>query len=151
MASEDHFIEHMGQLFERDRMARIAGRILGKLLLAESPMTLDDLASALRVSKASVSANTRLLESVGILERLTYPGDRRDYYEVSEVAHQRMLDLRLQRFNATRELLDEGFETKAAQNALVRARLELFCEFFDRMIESIVEARDAMATKGNVS
>lgn len=147
MPSEDHFIEHMGQLFERDGMARIAGRIFGRLLLVEEPLNLDGLSEALQVSKASVSTNTRLLESVGLIERLTFPGDRRDYYGVSEVVDQRMLDLRLERFRVTRALFEEGLETDAAQSARIRERLEHFGEFFDRMIEAIASAKEAMAAK----
>lgn len=145
MQPEDRFIERMGQLFERDGLARIAGRIFGRLLLAVGPMSLDDLVSGLQVSKASVSTNTRLLDRLGMVERLTFPGDRRDYYEVSEGVHERMLELRLQRFQATRELLGEGLRTEAAEDPQVRRRLEQFGEFFDRMVEAIAEAKRGMA------
>lgn len=147
MPSDEQFVERMGQLMERDGLPRIAGRIFGQLMLSEAPMSLDDLAGALRVSKGSVSTNTRLLESFGMLERLTYPGDRRDYCEVSESVHQRMLELRVERLQTTRELLEEGLETESARSERIRNRLEYFGEFFDQMIDAIAKARAAMAAK----
>lgn len=147
MPSEEEFIEHMGQLFEDDNMARTAGRMFGHLLLVEEPETLAKLADALQVSKASVSTNARLLAALGIIERLTVPGDRRDFYQVSETGHQRMLDLRVQRIQMTRELLAEALRTDAAKNPRVRSRLEYFGKFFDLMIAAIAEARDAMSAK----
>lgn len=147
MASEEQFIEHMGQLYERDGLPRIAGRIFGRLLLLEDALNLDQLAESLQVSKASVSTNARMLESAGMIERLTFPGDRRDYYRVSEEVHERMLELRLERMRLTRELLQEGLETERGRNPLIRKRLETYCDFFDRMIEAIAQARNALAAK----
>lgn len=145
MQAEDQFVERMGQLYERDGLARIAGRIFGQLLLAVEPMSLDDLVAALRVSKASVSTNTRLLDRLGVVERVTLPGDRRDYYQVTDRVHERMLEPRVQRLHETRKLLLEGLETEAAEDPRVQRRLEQFGEFFDRMVEVIEDARSAMA------
>lgn len=147
MTSEDQFIERMGQLFERDNMARTAGRMFGHLLLVEEPETPADMANALRVSKASVSTNARLLTALGLVERLTVPGDRRHYFQVSETGHQRMLDLRTQRIRMMRELLGEGLDTVAARNAQVRSRLEYFGEFISQMVDVIAVASDALSAK----
>lgn len=145
MQATDQFIERMGRLFEQDGLARIAGRIFGRLLLAAEPKSLDDLVEELQVSKASVSTNTRLLARLGMVERTTFPGDRRDYYRVLESVHERMLELRLERLQATSELLGDGLRTPAAADPRVRKRLEQYGEFFDRMVEAIAEANRAMA------
>ena len=76
------FIDRMGLALESDGLPRIAGRIFGLLLVSEDCRSLDDLAAELRVSKASVSTNARLLEQRGVLERNSRPSDRRDYYRV---------------------------------------------------------------------
>ena len=52
----------MAVLLEADGLPRVAGRIFGTLLLAAEPRSLDDLASTLGVSKASISVNARLLQ-----------------------------------------------------------------------------------------
>lgn len=134
---EERFIERMGQHFEEDGLPRIAGRLLGHLMLVTEPQSLDGLAESLRVSKASVSNNTRLLESMGALERVTRPGDRRDYYQVADMMHERMIDFRVQRFQATRTLITEGMQTPAAADPLVRSRMEGVCAFFEQLIEAV--------------
>ena len=68
----------MGLALEADGLPRIAGRIFGLLLISEDALSLDKLASELRVSKASVSTNARMLEHRGVLEQVSRPADRRD-------------------------------------------------------------------------
>ncbi len=86
-----HFIEEMGLRTEEDGLPRIAGRILGLLLLEDEPKSLDDLCDALEVSKTSASTNARLLERIGMLVRVSRRGDRRDFYRVAPDAPDRIL------------------------------------------------------------
>lgn len=79
----DRFIERMGFAAEEDRLPRIAGRMLALLLVAEAPLSLDDIASRLQVSRASVSTNARLLQSQGVIDRVLQPGSRRDHFQVA--------------------------------------------------------------------
>ena len=136
------FIEGMGQLFEADGFARIAGRILGSLMLSAEPRSLQDLSDALQVSRASVSINTRLLEQLGALERVTLPGDRRDYYRIAEDVQDRMLDIRMKRFQETRRLLTAAKQTNAVKDARVRHRLQQFSSFY-RQLEDVISQTKA--------
>src|SRR5436309_4951811 len=74
------FVEGMGRYFEQFGLSRIGGRVLGLLMLAEEPLSLDDMATTLSVSRASISTNIRLATASGLAELVTKPGDRRDYY-----------------------------------------------------------------------
>jgi DNA-binding transcriptional regulator GbsR (MarR family) len=74
------FVEGMGLLMEGYGLPRIGGRILALLMLTEKPLSLDDIASLLKVSRASVSTNIRMSEAGGLARRVSKPGDRRDYY-----------------------------------------------------------------------
>ena len=141
-AAAVRFVERMGQFFERDGVPRIAGRVLGHLMLQVEAQSLDALAACLQVSKASVSTNTRLLESMGALERVTRPGDRRDYYQVADLMHERMLELRVRRFRATRELLQEGMRSGAATDPVVCERMRSFADFFEYMEQAINSTRE---------
>lgn len=141
MNADLEFVEHMGQLFEGEGLTRIAGRIYGHLLLSEPPLSLDDLSVALQVSKGSASQDTRLLERLGVLERVTLPGDRRVYYRASSDGHDRILAVRQERMQQLRRTLDEGLRTEAAQTPAVRKRLKSSCKFYDHMIRTITEAQ----------
>src|SRR5690606_38581826 len=90
------FVERIGHIIEQDGLTRIAGRIFGHLLLSSEAQSLEDLAKAVRASKGSISQETRLLERLGALERVTRAGDRRVYYRIGERAMARMVALRLE-------------------------------------------------------
>lgn len=137
--AEQRFVEKMGLLFETDGLPRIAGRMLGLLLLSDDSMSLDDLASGLRVSKASVSTNGRLLERLGVLERVSRPGDRRDYYRVAAGLPGRILEMRLERVVRLRSMVGQVLGELGTAAPVVRQRLEEL-EAFHRQVEADLEA-----------
>ena len=115
--ARERFVETMGRHFEEEGVPRIAGRLCGRLMLEEEECSLDDLAEALQVSKGSISSNARLLEDWGVAERVTRPGDRRDYYRLAPDIHQRLLnrqvariELAIRRFTEAREELGDAPE-----------------------------------------
>lgn len=71
----------MGQSFALYGLPDVIGRIYGLLYLAEQPMGLDEIASELGVSKATVSINARMLEEFKFVRKIWRKGSRRDYYE----------------------------------------------------------------------
>lgn len=89
-------VERMGILWESDGLPRIAGRIVGLLLLQDEPCSLSELADALGVSKASVSVDARRLEQHGFVIRVSRPGDRRDYYAIADDMLVRALAMKLE-------------------------------------------------------
>ncbi|MFQ3282702.1 GbsR/MarR family transcriptional regulator [Reinekea sp.] len=80
--AETRFIELMGVVSQRNGSPRISGRIFGLLILTGSSMSLQDITSVLKISKASASTNTRLLSNQGVIRLTTLPGERQDYYEL---------------------------------------------------------------------
>ena len=139
-AAEARFIEHMGQILESDGLTRIAGRIFGHLLLSAEPQSLEDLASALQASRGSISQDTRLLERIGALERVTRPGDRRVFYQIGDRMMGRMVALRMERFERMREAI-AGVAGTAADPA-VQTRLKDVVDFHDHLLTVMREARD---------
>lgn len=78
---ESHFIEDIGLFFEKLGMPRMAGRILGVLLISDPPaQSITDIGQKLRASKSSVSIMARLLAENGLIERVASSVPRRDYY-----------------------------------------------------------------------
>jgi DNA-binding transcriptional regulator GbsR (MarR family) len=78
------FIDDLGHLYARFGLPVTFGRTFALLLLRDRPISLDDLASELAVSKSAVSVAARDLERVGVVRRLTSPGSRRVLYEASD-------------------------------------------------------------------
>lgn len=76
------FIETIGLRFQEQNMPRIAGRLFGLLLLEGGPFSFGELADKLQVSRGSISTNARMLAEMGLIERVSRPGDRQDHYRI---------------------------------------------------------------------
>ena len=121
--SVQQFVERMGLLCEREGMPRGAGRMFGLLLVADRAYSLDELAEKLQASKASVSTNARMLESLGLIERVSSLGDRRDFYRAGDDPWERMLRVAQGRWRDMIQVLDEARESLPADRAVGRERL----------------------------
>jgi DNA-binding transcriptional regulator GbsR (MarR family) len=77
-------VEAAGALFQLLGLARSAGQIYGLLYLSEKPLSLDDMANVLSISKGSASMGARHLANWGVIRQVWVPGDRRDHYEALE-------------------------------------------------------------------
>ena len=81
--TETDFIEGMGLILQGDGMPRIAGRLMGLFVLHGGPFSFTDLAERLAISRGSVSTNTRLLEDLGVIERVAMKGERQDFFRLA--------------------------------------------------------------------
>ncbi|MCS6791721.1 MAG: MarR family transcriptional regulator [Oscillatoriaceae bacterium SKW80] len=135
------FIEEVGVLFELTGLPRMAGRILGWLLICNPPhQSTSDLAEVLQASKGSISTMTRLLIQGGLVERISMPGERRDYFCIKLGAWSAMIEQRLAQITAIRQLAERGLEIVKDKEA--RARLQEmrdFHAFFEREMPALVE------------
>jgi len=79
---ETHFIEDIGLYFERLGLPRMAGRILGVLLISDPPaQSITEIREKLNASKSSISIMARLLVEAGLIEKVPSPMPRRDYFK----------------------------------------------------------------------
>lgn len=141
------FVERMGLAFEEEGFPRIAGRMIGLLLLQSSPCSLDDIASTLGVSKASVSTDARRLEQVGIVERTSFPGDRRDYYVIAPDFPLRGASLKLAAARRMPLGAEELARVGAGLDPIVQERLRAVAMVHGEMIatlEQLVERLRAL-------
>ncbi|HEX7238883.1 MAG TPA: MarR family transcriptional regulator [Longimicrobiaceae bacterium] len=149
--SVQQFVERMGLMMEADGLPRSAGRIFAFVLLADAPLSLDELAAELQVSKASVSTNARLLEHAGMLERISTPGDRRDFYRMHPDAWERLLRVARKRWETMRAALLEGEAALPAEMGTGRARLREAAEFHSLLLgeaDSLIEGWRATRRAG---
>lgn len=121
--SAERFVERMGFMMENEGMPRISGRLLGFLMLHDGAFSLDELAEALKVSKASVSTNARLLEQQGLVERASSPGDRRDFYRLGNDPWDRMLKVGARKWEAVRRMFTESEAALPDEMEVARRRM----------------------------
>lgn len=155
-SEQAHFIEEMGLLFEQAGMPRMAGRIFAWLLISDPPLqSSTELVDGLQASKGSISTMTRLLIQIGLIERVSLAGDRRDYFQIkpnawTQLSHQQQI-----RVTAFRQLAERGLEFLANATPEHRRRLQemhdihLFWEQELPRINQRWEALQAQRMKGS--
>jgi DNA-binding transcriptional regulator GbsR (MarR family) len=133
------FIEQMGLLCERDNLPRIAGRVLGLLIVEEGAFSLRELADRLQVSRASVSTNARMLTNVGVVERVARPGDRQDYYQLAPNPFHQMLTGRAAAFRQASQLFEEAAVEFPPEREVARSRLREMAAFHRNAADTVAE------------
>ena len=131
------FIDRMGQATESDGMSPIAGRLFALLLLSDEPRSLDELASQLGVSKASVSTDARRLLERGIVERSSPAGDRRDYYELTPDFFAQVIRSRVARWRRLHGLVSGMRDASSGLSPAVRDRFASIDEIHSFVVERV--------------
>ena len=159
---EKRFVEEFGLVFQQLGLPRMAGRIVGWLLLCKpSHQSMDELAEALIASKGSISNTTRLLIQVGLIERFSLPGVRHDYFRIRAGASEHLLKRRAEQITVLRQLAERGLELLGDEAIVTQQGLEEMHDmyaFFEREFPVLVERweqerekrREQLVTKGGI-
>jgi DNA-binding transcriptional regulator GbsR (MarR family) len=107
-AELSQFIENMGLHFEKYGLPRIGGRILGLLLVSSQPISSEEMADALQVARSSISTNLKTLLIAGLVDKVSLPGERIDYYIFASAGWQRALEMRLDGILDLKSLGEQG-------------------------------------------
>ncbi|MBD3881476.1 MarR family transcriptional regulator [Phormidium tenue FACHB-886] len=127
-----HFIEEVGLMFEMVGMPRMSGRIFGWLLISDPAQQSNAaLAEVLQASKGSISTMTRFLIQLGLIERVSLPGDRRDYFQIKDHAWSQLTKQRLVQIGAFRQLAERGLELLKQAPPQHRRRLQEMRDIHD--------------------
>ncbi len=132
------FVESMGRYLGQYGLSRIGGRLLGLLMIAEEPLSLDDMATTLSVSRASISTNIRLVTTTGMAELVTKPGDRRDYYQFTHDAWGHALRAEMNSLPPLRRMAARALAALGPNDHQAREQLEDLVDFCDFSIEERV-------------
>jgi predicted transcriptional regulator len=117
------------------------GRLLGWLLVCDPPQQSSaELATALGLSKGSVSTGMRMLENSGFARRVSIPGRRGHAYEVVPDAMLRTgIEGKIRMF---RELMERGVEVAGGEDSPTAGRVRLFRDFYayyERELPQLIE------------
>ena len=153
---EKHFIEDIGLFFEQIGMPRMAGRILGVLLISDPPaQSITDIAQTLKASKSSVSIMARLLVEDGLIERVASPLPRRDYYRFKPGGWILYMRQWLELMSALHQIAERGLALLKEKPPELRERLDeahdmfsLMEEQFPALLRTLEEERKARVDKG---
>ncbi|MBA2692106.1 MAG: MarR family transcriptional regulator [Rubrobacter sp.] len=120
----ERYVEELAVYWGSFGMPKMQGRVLGALLVADPPeMTAERLAEVLRASRGSISSATRALIQMGIVERRTMPGERKDYFQ-SRTNWAELMHQQIGMYAAFRKIAERGLEIMAGSPPESRLDLE---------------------------
>lgn len=74
------FVEAWGAMGSLWGINRSVARVHALLMATERPLSLDEIAEALQMSKGNASMSLKELRTFGVIRQVEVPGDRRDFY-----------------------------------------------------------------------
>jgi DNA-binding transcriptional regulator GbsR (MarR family) len=74
------FVEAWGAMGALWGINRSVARVHALLMATEAPLSLDEIAEQLQISKGNASMSLRELRTFGVVRQVEAPGDRRDFY-----------------------------------------------------------------------
>jgi DNA-binding MarR family transcriptional regulator len=125
------FVEDFGIALEDLGLTRMAGRLLGYLLVCEPPeQSSREIADALQASKGSVSTASRQLIDWGIVDRMARPGERIDYFRIRSGVWSKIMRIRLAHAARIHEVAERGIGLLHPQDLSGYARIEELRDFY---------------------
>jgi DNA-binding transcriptional regulator GbsR (MarR family) len=135
------FVEDTGLLLESMGMTRMAGRIMGHLMVTDKEMvSFDELTQVLQASKSSISTNVKALINVSFIKPVTTPGDRKTYYMLSpDISWVEMFQRRHQQLIAMVNLFERGSKLRANTKDRTSQWIENAIDFYQWFIQRFPE------------
>lgn len=120
-----HFVEDISLYFEQVGFPRMAGRILGVLLVTDPPgQSIGDLCERLQASKSSVSTNARLLREMGLIERVPSPIPRRAYFCFPPGGWVTLIRVYWRMISSLHQTIEQGLALLQDEDPALRVRLQ---------------------------
>ena len=133
-------IEAAGHTTQSLGVGRVLGQIFAYLYFSQEPKSLDDLTTALGISKGSASMGVRQLEQWRALEKVWIKGDRKDYYRAGDafgkIIKNAIADLAGKKMESSSVLLEEAegeMKSKTGKNGKLSVEDRFVKERIDRI------------------
>jgi DNA-binding transcriptional regulator GbsR (MarR family) len=158
-AARGELIQALGRQSAFWGVGKITGQLFAVLYLADGPLSLEEVAQSLSVSKANVSVSIRTLEQLGMVRRQFRPGDRRVFFEAETnfwLIAQRVLDRRqrpefaesFEMVEKSLRLLDDAPDSAPVEFARQRVRaLKGFYDELDQTAALLVQLEPKRITR----
>lgn len=134
--AERELVGRFGVFVEMSGGQRIAGMLVGYLLICEpEQQSITEMATALNISKASVSTVIRQLQQGRTVERVPMPESRQHYYRITGGGSWiQILQARWRFLDAGRDVADAGIRVVGDDPSRAR-RMQEFADFLAFLVE----------------
>ena len=133
-----HFIEDISLYFEQMGLPRMAGRVLGVLLISDPPeQSLNDLCEVLQASKSALSTTTRLLTEMGLIERVPSSRPREVAFRFKAGGWVVFMRMRLRLMASLHQIAEQGLALLKDDPPGLRERLQEAHDMFSQIEEEL--------------
>lgn len=147
--ARDNIIESAGRTTQNFGLGRIIGQLYVLLFFSPSPLSLDDMAEDLSVSKGSVSTNIRELEKWGAVRQICIKGDRKDYYEAEvdslKILKSGILPFVKRKINSSFTAVSESRELLQNNPPDLKSEDKELSEFYSKRLDLIEKAQSRLS------
>lgn len=147
------FVEKLGFHTEIQGHPRMAGRVMGWLLVCEPPwQSVAELAVALQSSRSAVNAVVNRMVEFGMFERVAIPGERTTYYRINSDGGELLFENMVANLRTMRELTEAGLEALAWRAPEANQRLEdlrAMHAFMEEQMPLMLERWKALCDQGD--
>ena len=135
--AQDIFLGKVNQICSKFGLNNIMAQLYALLYLSKHPLSLDDMAERLKISKGSASINIRAVERYGAVRRVWVKGSRKDYYEaetdIVKVIMDRITSMAQRRISEIDEMLKSSYKILNSVNSSNKEEEEAINVFKERL------------------
>ncbi len=143
-----NFVFHFGEMGSRWGFNRTVGQIYALLVIVEDPVSANEIASALGISRGNVSMGLKELNGWQLVQTIHKPGDRKDYYHTKgtiwDMANKVFEERRKREMDPTLSLLRD-LMLEAPANEQEKFAQERISEIHD-LLENIIVWTQSLQT-----
>ncbi len=131
-------VEKIGIVCDKDGFPPLAGRLLGYLMLAEPPhKTFDEIVDFLQASKSAVSNTLKFMEAQGMVDYITFPGDRKRYFKMNASEWHLVVLKKMEFIKQMREKIAEVIEIRTDAHPDFNQELKDLHELYNLFLEEL--------------
>ena len=138
---QKELIERIGRQNEKEGYQPVTARILGLLMVMDKEeYTFDEIVDEMQISKSSASTALKNLELRGVIEYVTYPGDRKRYFRFVSADIDKIIDEMTKKVTQSLSTLKQVLELKKDKNSRnaiflkeIKKGMEFFCIRLDEL------------------
>jgi|ADurb_H2B_03_Slu_FD_contig_31_2129793_length_753_multi_3_in_0_out_0_1 DNA-binding transcriptional regulator GbsR (MarR family) len=138
---QKELVEQIGIQSERDGFQPAAARIMGLLMVMDKEeYTFEEIVEEMKMSKSSVSTALKNLELRGVIEYITYTGDRKRYFRfISKDIHAIISETEV-KLKKSREIIQQVIRLKkdpGSRNAAFLKHISVGMAFFIHKLDDL--------------
>ncbi len=152
--AKQQFIQSWGVLGGQWGINRTMAQVHALLLVAEKPMSTDDIMEALQISRGNVNMNVRELMDWNIVDKVIVAGDRKEYYtadkDIWKVATRIMYQRKKRELDPMLKVLgqiskvEEESENEAERMAFLQTieNIQKFAGQAEKTLDTVIKAEE---------